>query len=102
MLGRRLRSLILGSFYPPYRPRDVAGASIITVSNMNLPLAFLQMTEIMWIAVIILVLFGGSRIPALMRSIGRGAGELQKGIEEGKTLMNKSINDPEPDPETKA
>lgn len=71
---------------------------------MNLPLAFLQMTEIMWIAVIILVLFGGSRIPALMRSIGRGAGELQKGIEEGKTLMNKSINDPtpDPDPETKA
>jgi TatA/E family protein of Tat protein translocase len=93
----------LRSFYPQHRPRPAAKASIIEDSNMNLPLAFLQMTEIMWIAVIILVLFGGSRIPALMRSIGRGAGELQKGIEEGKTLMNKSINDPEPDTtETKA
>ncbi|MDQ2986105.1 MAG: twin-arginine translocase TatA/TatE family subunit [Armatimonadota bacterium] len=68
---------------------------------MYLPIAFLQMTEIMWIALIILVLFGGSKIPALMRSIGRGAGELQKGIDEGKTLMNKSMNEPDPEPETK-
>lgn len=62
---------------------------------MYLPLAFLQMNEIMWIALIILVLFGGSRIPALMRSIGRGAGELQKGIEEGKQMMSKSMNEPD-------
>jgi len=68
---------------------------------MNLPLAFLQMNEIMWIALIILVLFGGSRIPALMRSIGRGAGELQKGIEEGKQMMSKTINEPDTDKEPK-
>jgi sec-independent protein translocase protein TatA len=68
---------------------------------MHLPFAFLQMNEIMWIALIILVLFGGSRIPALMRSIGRGAGELQKGIEEGKTLMNKSIADSDRETEPK-
>jgi len=40
--------------------------------------------ELLIILVIILVLFGGSRIPALMRSLGRGASELKKGIEEGK------------------
>lgn len=69
---------------------------------MNLPLAFLQMNEIMWIALIILVLFGGSRIPALMRSIGRGAGELQKGIEEGKHMMGKTIAEPDGEKEPKS
>ena len=60
---------------------------------MNLPIAWLAMNEIMWIAVIILVLFGGSRIPSLMRSLGRGAGEFQKGIDEGKKLMDKAKQD---------
>jgi sec-independent protein translocase protein TatA len=57
---------------------------------MNLPLAFLQMNELMWIGIIILVLFGGSRIPALMRSLGRGAGEFQKGVEDGKKLLEQA------------
>lgn len=60
-----------------------------------MPIAFLQMNEILIIAVVILLFFGASRIPALMRSIGRGAGELQKGIEEGKAMMTKSINEPD-------
>ena len=33
---------------------------------------------------LMLLLFGGSKIPELMRGIGRGAGELKKGLEEGK------------------
>jgi sec-independent protein translocase protein TatA len=57
---------------------------------MNLPVAFLQMNELMWVALIVLILFGGSRIPALMRSIGRGAGEFQKGVDEGKKLMDQA------------
>jgi sec-independent protein translocase protein TatA len=68
---------------------------------MNFPLAMLQMNEIMLIALIILVLFGGTRIPALMRSIGRGAGELQKGIEEGKQMMGKTIAESDSDKEAK-
>jgi sec-independent protein translocase protein TatA len=40
--------------------------------------------ELLIILLIILILFGGSRIPALMRSLGRGASELKRGIEDGK------------------
>lgn len=39
----------------------------------------------LWIVlIVILVLFGGKKIPELMRGVGRGVGELQKGMEDGK------------------
>lgn len=57
---------------------------------MNLPIAFLSGQELIIVAIVILVLFGGTRIPALMRSLGRGAGEFQKGIDEGKKLMDQA------------
>jgi sec-independent protein translocase protein TatA len=40
--------------------------------------------ELLIILVIIVVLFGGTKIPELLRGVGRGVGELQKGLEEGK------------------
>lgn len=49
--------------------------------------------ELMWIFVIILVLFGGAKIPQLMRSVGQGVGELQKGLDEGKRTLQKSVNE---------
>jgi sec-independent protein translocase protein TatA len=62
--------------------------------EMNNMLAFLPTgSEWIWIALIVLLLFGGSRLPQLMRSIGRGAGELQKGIEEGKRMMTQARDD---------
>lgn len=68
---------------------------------MFLPIAFLQGQELLIVALVILVLFGGSRIPALMRSLGRGAGEFQKGIQEGKNLIEKAKDDAMRDPEAK-
>ncbi len=71
---------------------------------MYLPIAFLQGQELLIVAVVILILFGGSRIPALMRSLGRGAGEFQKGIDEGKKLMEQAKDDAmksEPEPKAK-
>lgn len=60
--------------------------------------AFIQGSEWLWIALVILVLFGGSKIPQLMRGLGRGAGEFQKGMEEGKKMVEKAktevINNP--------
>lgn len=47
-------------------------------------LAFLQGQEIWIVAIVILLLFGGKKIPELMRGVGKGVGELQSGIEEGK------------------
>lgn len=55
--------------------------------------------EMLIILVVILVLFGGSKIPQLMRGVGRGVGELQKGLEEGKRNFQKSIEEEEPAPD---
>jgi sec-independent protein translocase protein TatA len=45
----------------------------------------------MWIGIIVLIIlmFGGSKIPELMRGVGRGVGELQKGLQEGKEGIKK-------------
>ncbi|MBN8689857.1 MAG: twin-arginine translocase TatA/TatE family subunit [Armatimonadetes bacterium] len=47
--------------------------------------------ELMIVLVIILVLFGGAKIPQLMRGVGKGVGELQKGLEEGKKAMSDAL-----------
>lgn len=49
------------------------------------------------VLVVILVLFGGTKIPQLMRGVGRGVGELQKGLEEGKKSFERAA---QPEPET--
>ncbi|MEW5884112.1 MAG: twin-arginine translocase TatA/TatE family subunit [Armatimonadota bacterium] len=54
---------------------------------MEMMLGFLQMNELLIVAVVILLLFGGSKIPQLMRGLGRGAGEFQRGLEEGKRAL---------------
>lgn len=36
------------------------------------------------ILVVVLIFFGGAKIPELMRGIGKGVGELKSGLEEGK------------------
>ncbi|MBS1721849.1 MAG: twin-arginine translocase TatA/TatE family subunit [Armatimonadetes bacterium] len=52
-----------------------------------------------WLIVllVILVLFGGSKIPQLMRGVGRGISEFQEGIREGKDKIKKSIDEGEPE-----
>jgi len=54
-------------------------------------LAFLSGQDLMIVGVLILVLFGGAKIPQLMRGLGRGMGEFKAGIEEGKEAMNKAM-----------
>lgn len=56
---------------------------------MNLPIAFLQGPEIWVILIVVLILFGGAKIPQLMRGVGRGMGEFQRGVEEGKQAFEK-------------
>ncbi|MDA1009528.1 MAG: twin-arginine translocase TatA/TatE family subunit, partial [Bacteroidetes bacterium] len=50
---------------------------------MNSVLLFLSGMEISLIAVAILLLFGGKKIPELMRGLGKGMSEFKKGKEEG-------------------
>lgn len=56
-----------------------------------------------WLVVMVLVLllFGGKKIPELMRGVGRGVGELQKGLEEGKRTLHASMQEEEEAPAPK-
>lgn len=50
-------------------------------------------TELIIVLVIVLVLFGGSRLPKLARSLGEAQKELKKGMEEGKKDETKPEGD---------
>ena len=47
-------------------------------------MGLLTPTHLIIILAIVLVLFGGSKIPQLMRGLGQGTGEFKKGLEESK------------------
>ncbi len=48
-------------------------------------LGMLGTTEIVLIAVVVLLLFGGKKIPELMRGLGRGISEFKKAKDEVTT-----------------
>lgn len=58
----------------------------------NVALGLPAGSEWIIILLIILLLFGGAKIPALMRGVGKGMGELQKGISEGKKSFNDAMH----------
>ena len=66
---------------------------------MNNPLFFgnLGAGEIMVIALIVLLLFGGKKIPELMKGIGKGV----RSFKEGMNNIEKDIENPDPDPKDK-
>lgn len=53
--------------------------------------AILSEQMVIIIGVLALVLFGGAKIPQLMRGLGRGMGEFHAGVAEGKTIMQNTL-----------
>lgn len=54
--------------------------------NPGIPLAFFGgVQEWLLVLLALLLLFGSTKIPALMRGIGRGYGELHAGLKEGRS-----------------
>lgn len=49
---------------------------------MSTQLLFIGTTELMLIAGIALLLFGGKKLPEMMRGMGRGISEFKKGAKE--------------------
>lgn len=41
-------------------------------------------TEWMWIGAIVILLFGGAKLPGLMRGMGSGIHEFKRGLKEGE------------------
>ena len=66
---------------------------------MNNPLFFgnLGAGEIIVIALIVLLLFGGKKIPELMKGIGKGV----LSFKEWMNNIEKDIENPDPDPKDK-
>jgi sec-independent protein translocase protein TatA len=47
--------------------------------------------ELLIIVGLVILLFGGKKIPELMRGVGKGVGELKRGLEEGKRGLDESL-----------
>ena len=50
-------------------------------------------TEILLIAFVVLLLFGGKKIPELMRGLGRGVREFKEGKDNVKKELEESASD---------
>jgi sec-independent protein translocase protein TatA len=70
----------------------------------TLPIAAfgLPMGAELWVILgVIVLLFGGAKIPQLMRGVGQGVGELKKGLDEGKKAFTETTSDDKKEEEKK-
>jgi sec-independent protein translocase protein TatA len=58
-------------------------------------------SELWIIGGVVLLLFGGAKIPQLMRGLGRGVGELKVGLEEGKKAFSEAGGEEKKDDDKK-
>ncbi len=63
--------------------------------NNTLLFANLGGYEIIIIVFVILLLFGGKKIPELMRGIGKGVNSFKQGLNEIKTDIDKPVEEEE-------
>ncbi len=63
----------------------------VTVMILGGLLGGLGTTEIIVIAIVALLLFGTSRIPSIMRNLGKGIHSFKQGIEDAKEEINKEV-----------
>ncbi len=58
----------------------------------TIPLFFgMRGAQLIFIIVVILLIFGASRLPKIMRNMGRGVHQFKQGLEDAKEEMNKPI-----------
>ncbi len=51
-------------------------------------LGFIGTTELLLIGALVLLLFGGKKLPEMMRGLGRGVREFKEGAKEVSDLIN--------------
>ena len=70
---------------------------------MNTPLlALIGGTEIMWIAIVVLVLFGAKKVPELMKGVGTGIKEFKKASRDVQDEMERATYETPAAPTTPA
>ena len=62
-------------------------------TNILLLFGSLGGPEILLIALVILLIFGGKKIPELMRGLGKGVSSFKKGLKEVEDDISKDIED---------
>jgi sec-independent protein translocase protein TatA len=69
---------------------------------MQIPLLLLGLggQELIFIALIILLLFGGRKIPEMMRGLGRGVKSFKEGMNEMETDSKKATEQSQNQPNT--
>lgn len=65
----------------------------MTVFNLIPAISMPSGTELIIILVIVLLLFGGKKIPELMRGLGKGVKSFKQGMQEAKDEINKIDED---------
>lgn len=55
--------------------------------------------ELIIIGVIILLLFGGAKLPQLMKGLGQGIGEFNKGLQDSKKAIREAADSSKADQE---
>lgn len=63
-----------------------------TLAFIPLFLGNLRGWEWIIIALLVLLLFGGKKIPELMRGLGKGVHSFKQGVEEAKREINKPVD----------
>lgn len=62
--------------------------------NLPLFLGNLRGMQLVIIILVILLLFGGKKIPELMRSMGKGVHAFKQGLADAKEEINKPVESP--------
>lgn len=68
-----------------------------TLTILPLFLGNIRGMQLVIIIAVILLLFGGKKIPELMRGLGKGINSFKQGLNEAKEEINKPIDTTTPD-----
>lgn len=63
-----------------------------TMNMLIMPLGIIGPWQLVLIVLVVLLLFGGKKIPELMRGLGKGVTEFKKGIDDAEKEFKKATS----------
>lgn len=69
--------------------------TMISTFLMPLFLGNMRGWQLIIVLVVILLLFGGKKIPELMKGLGKGVHSFKQGMQEARDELNKPLDPPE-------